>query len=555
MTARLWRFPGGLELPGHKTESCKQESGTAALPDQVVLPLQQHIGAPAEAEVEPGQYVRTGERIARARDFVSAPIHASVSGTVQAVEERPIAHPSGLSAPCVVIASDGEDAWAELQPVADYTAEAASDLRNRIREAGIVGLGGAGFPSAVKLNPGGRPVETLILNGAECEPYITCDDRLMQEEPARILRGMLIMRHALQAQRCIIGVEDNKPAAIAALKAARDELAGTEPAAAAVEVITVPTRYPAGGEKQLIYTLTGKEVPSDGLPIQVGVVCHNVGTATAVERAITEGRPLVDRLVTVTGSAIAEPRVWRVRLGTPVGDLLEERVRNWGDLGEIIVGGPMMGFRLFHHEAPIAKTTNCLLVPAAEELTPAPDPMPCIRCGACQEVCPARLLPQQLYWHARDKDFDKVQDYNLFDCIECGCCAYVCPSHLPLVQYYRFAKTEIWAAEREKKKSDIARARYEFRNERLEREKAEKAARQAEKKKQVNKGDDKKKAAIEAARKRAQEKKEQQGVEPKNTDDSELTEEQKRKVAEARARRGEGAEEEAGTGDATGKGE
>ncbi|MFO8154820.1 MAG: electron transport complex subunit RsxC [Pseudomonadota bacterium] len=516
---RLWRFPGGLELPGHKA-SAEREVREAPLPPELILPLQQHIGDPAEPVVEVGQHVLAGELIARCSEYLGVPVHASTSGTVTAIEERPVAHPSGLRAPCIVIAADGEDTWAEPTPLPDYPSIEPDRLRQHIRKAGIVGLGGAGFPSAVKLNSGGRAVETLILNGAECEPYITCDDRLMRDDAEAILRGLLVMRHALSARHCIIAVEDNKPAAITALKSERARLAHERPEVVEVNIVAVPTRYPAGGEKQLIHTLTGREVPSNGLPVHIGVICHNVGTAAAIHRAVNEGRPLVERLVTITGSAIPDPGVWRVRLGSPIGTLVESRVERREAIGEVIVGGPMMGFRLFHHEAPVVKTNNCLLVPAADEVRRSPEPMPCIRCGACVDVCPARLLPQQLYWYARDKDLDKAQAFNLFDCIECGCCAYVCPSNLPLVQYYRFAKTEIANEERERRKADIARERHEFRQERLEREKAERAARQARKKKAVaeesgdggGQGDDKK-AAIQAAVERAKQKKAQQADE------------------------------------------
>ena len=509
---RLWRFPGGIHPPGHK-ESAEREVAIAPLPATVVLPLQQHIGDPAEPVVEVGQRVLAGELVAKCNEYLGVPVHSSVSGTVVAIEERPVAHPSGLRAPCIVIAADGTDEWVEPRPLTDYASVETTQLRMHIRKAGVVGLGGAGFPSAVKLNPSGRPVETLILNGAECEPYITCDDRLMRDEPEAIIRGLLVMRHALDARRCIIAVEDNKPTALTALKAARARLAAEWPAAVDIGIVAVPTRYPAGGEKQLVYTLTGQEVPSGGLPLHIGVICHNVGTAAAVHRAVNEGYPLTERLVTVTGSAIEEPRVWRVRLGTPIGELIKSQVAANQAIGEVLVGGPMMGYRLYHHEAPLVKTINCLLVPTATEMAPPPEPMPCIRCGACVDACPARLLPQQLYWHARDKNLDKAQDYNLFDCIECGCCAYVCPSNLPLVHYYRFAKTEIAAQERDRRKADIARERHEFRQQRLEREKAERAARQAKKKQAVASdkanggGDSDKQAAIAAAVERARQKK------------------------------------------------
>jgi len=542
MSRRLWHFHGGLHLAAHKDESMREEVLPTRLPSRLVLPLQQHIGEPAEPVVTVGEQVLKGQVVARAHGYVSAPVHASSSGTVVAIEERPVAHPSGLSAPCIVIETDGREKWRRRESrIDDFTALDPSELRNRIREAGIVGLGGAGFPAFIKLNPGTAKVKTLILNGAECEPYITCDAMLMRQRPREIVEGLRIMRHALQAERCLIGIEDNKPRAIEALRQALAEAGLGD-----VEVVAVPTRYPAGGEKQLIKVLTGQEVPSHGLPLNIGVVCHNVGTAAAVYRAIAVGEPLLSRVVTVTGRGVSRPRNLEVLIGTPIGALLAECGPERGDLDRLIMGGPMMGFALHTDEAPVVKTTNCILAATHEDVVPDRPALPCIRCGECTRVCPVDLLPQQLYWHARAKDFDKVQDYNLFDCIECGCCAYVCPSHLPLVQYYRFAKTEIWAKEREKEKADIARRRHEFRQARLEREKAEREARHRQKRealakdKSKGKGADQaaeqsKKAAIKEAMERAKAKRAAAGVTPKNTEN--LSEEQRRQIEQAEARR------------------
>lgn len=537
MARKLYSFHGGLHLEGHKAMSMRSATVPARLPRYLVLPLQQHIGAPAEPLVEVGETVLKGQMIARAEGYVSTPVHASSSGTVIAIEDRPVPHPSGLSARCIVIETDGREAWRERkQRIADYTRLDPSELRNRIRDAGIVGLGGAGFPAFIKLNPGpGAAVQTLILNGAECEPYITCDAMLMQERPEEVLEGARIMQHAIRAEECLIGVEDNKPAAIAALRRAI-AAAGAE----GIEVVPVPTRYPAGGEKQLIEVLTGKEVPSGGLPVHVGVVCQNVATAAAVYRAIIHGEPLISRYVTVTGQGVADPRNLEVLLGTPVADLLAQAKRE-PQIDRLIMGGPMMGFALGTDQVPVSKTTNCILASAPGELPTADAALPCIRCGACMEVCPARLLPQQLYWHARAQEFDKVQDYHLFDCIECGCCAQVCPSHLPLVQYYRYAKTEIWAQERDKRSADLARRRHEFRQARLERELREKEERQRQKKAALKQSEgeskekDAKQAAIQAALERAQAKRAQSGVQARNTDN--LSEAQQRAIAAAEERR------------------
>ena len=467
---QIWPFPGGLHLDEHKAESTGTPIRVAPIPPLLIHPLQQHIGAPAKARVVVGEKVLRGQPIAEADGYVSAPVHAGSSGTVIAIEERPVPHPSGLSAMCIVIETDGEDRplpQPEWPPHADYTELEPQELRQRVRRAGIAGLGGAAFPSFIKLNPG-RPVSTLILNGAECEPYISCDQMLMAERAEEIVAGAGVILHSIKAPKCLIGVEDNKPDSIRALR----EAAQADPR---IEVVVVPTKYPQGGEKQLIMALTGKEVPSLGLPLDIGIVCHNVGTAAAVWRAVTRAQPLISRVVTVAGGGVAQPQNFEVRLGTPAQFLIDlaggER-----DAARLIMGGPMMGFALRSAEVPVIKATNCLLLPTAEDVKPEAAAMPCIRCGACVDVCPAQLLPQQLYWHSRAREFDKAQEYALFDCIECGCCAQVCPSQIPLVQYYRFAKTEIWAEEREKRKADAARERHEARKLRLEREEAEREA-------------------------------------------------------------------------------
>ncbi|NBC12853.1 MAG: electron transport complex subunit RsxC [Gammaproteobacteria bacterium] len=509
---RLWHFHGGIHLPDEKALSNAGASVAAPLPTQLVVPLQQHIGAPSQACVGVGDQVKKGQVLAKPQGYVSAPVHAPSSGTVVAVEPRQVPHPSGLSAPCVVIATDGDDAWGELPaPLPDFAQQDPAELRERIRLSGIVGMGGASFPSSVKLNPGpDQPIETLVINGAECEPYITCDDLLMRERAADIVDGIRVMLHILGTQRCLVGIEDNKPKALAAMREAAQQANEQDGAAGRIKVMEIPTLYPSGGEKQLIKILTGKEVPSHGIPAQIGIVCQNVGTACAVADAVLRGRPLIERYVTVTGRGVGKPQNYRVRIGTPAADLVAASGGYTGALEKLVVGGPMMGFRIDSDAVPITKAANCLLALTPGESPDPGEPQPCIRCGRCAEVCPANLLPQQLYWHARAKDLDKVQDYNLFDCIECGCCAVVCPSHIPLVQYYRFAKTESWAREREKRAAEHARERHAAKEARLERLEREKKAKMRKKKEAVApKGgkDDDKQAAIKAARERAAAKK------------------------------------------------
>ena len=471
---KLFRFPGGVHMPDHKQLTRDQPIDTAPLPPRLYLPIQQHIGEPAEPIVHVGERVGKGQVIARAGGFISAPVHAASSGTVVAIERRPYPHPSGLNARCIVIETDGEDRWIPgLRPIPDERGEDPGALRALIREAGIVGLGGAGFPTFIKLHPGReQAVDTLIINGAECEPYITADDALMRTRPEWVVDGMHVMRHALQARECIIGIEDNKPEAYERMRA---EVARLDDPT--VRVVRVPTHYPSGGEKQLIRVLTGKVVPSGGIPLQVGVICHSVSTSVAVCRAIRLGQPLYERIVTVTGQGIARPRNLRVLLGTPIRDLVEF----CGGLDEgferMIVGGPMMGFALPDDRAPVIKSTNCLIAATAAELPENRPEMPCIRCGECARHCPMQLLPQQLYWHSRARAFDKASEYRLVDCIECGSCSYVCPSQIPLVHYFRFAKNRLQQQKIERQHADAARERVGAREARLARQKNEKAER------------------------------------------------------------------------------
>lgn len=545
MIARLFAFLGGVHLPPFKDISTSTPIKTAKLPEQLIIPLHQHIGASAIPIIEVGQHVLKGQKIAKADGYVSAPVHAPTSGRIEAIEDRPIPHPSGMAAPCIVLIPDGEDEWIELAPHGkDYRQMDPSELRNLVRQAGIVGLGGAGFPTYIKHNPGPEGhIETLILNGAECEPFITCDDMLMRERPLEILAGLAIIKHAVGAKNCIIAIEDNKPQAIESLQNAL----ATNPIEN-TEVVSVPTLYPAGSEKQLIQTLIGKQIPKNGLPVHIGVVCQNVGTCAAVYRAIEYGEPLISRIVTVTGDVV-RPCNLEVPIGMPMDELIQQCGSTTGSLRRLIIGGPMMGFAMRQTNIPIIKTTNCVLIDAAqnEKFQPRKPVMPCIRCGSCAEACPVFLLPQQLYWYSKSQELDKLQDYHVFDCIECGCCDYVCPSQIPLVQYYRHAKAEIWKRERENEKSSRARDRHEFRLFRLEREKQEKAAKHKQKKAELNQPktesstpadenlNDPKKAAILAAMERVKAKKSQQNVQPKNTEN--LTTTQQKQVEEANERR------------------
>ena len=533
-TGRLHQFHGGLKLAGQRELTASAPVAPAGIPATLILPLLQHIGEPAECLVRPGDQVLKGQMIARPVGNVSAPVHAPSSGTVATVEERPVPHPSGLPATCIVIETDGEDRW-ETAPVtgADYLQEEPTELLGQIRQSGIVGLGGAGFPTQVKLDKGQHNIDLLVINGAECEPYISCDNRLLQERAAEVIEGIRILNHIVRPATCIIALEDHMHAAGQALTTALS----TAPESG-IRVVEVPTIYPTGGERQLIRVLTGREVPSQGLPADIGVICQNVGTAAAIYDAVARGRPLLSRIVTVSGTGVTRPGNFEALIGTPVSHLIAASGGYTRDVERLLIGGPMMGYAIGSDAVPVIKTTNCILAVTRDEMPAPPPAQPCIRCGKCTEVCPADLLPQQLYWYARSSNHDAAQDYDLFDCIECGCCAYVCPSHIPLVQYYRHAKTAIWAQEKQTRASDIARQRHEARLARLERIKQERAERLASKKRALSKdagGDDPKQAAIQAALERVKRKKEQASLAPQNTDN--LTPVQQQLINDADRRR------------------
>ena len=530
----LHTFHGGLQLPGHREVTAATPITAAGIPPLLILPLQQHIGEPAECQVKPGDHVCKGQVLAKAPAAFSVPIHASSSGTVIAVEERPVPHPSGLPANCVVIETDGKDSYQQTARSAiDYTQMEPASLCEHIRQAGIVGMGGAGFPTQIKLCNRKQKIELLLINAVECEPYISCDNRLLQERAAEVVEGVRIMRHGVQPDACIIAIEDHMPEAEQALRAALE--AANE---SAITLTRVPDLYPSGGERQLIKVLTGREVPSQGFPADIGIICQNAGTAAAVYNAIVKQQPLLSRIVTVTGEGITHPQNFDTLLGTPVSHLIAAAGGYTEDIERLLIGGPMMGFAVHTDSVPIIKTTNCILAVTHEEMPAPPPAQPCIRCSKCTDVCPADLLPQQLYWFTRSNNYDAAQDYNLFDCIECGCCAYVCPSHIPLVQYYRHAKTEIWSQEVQKKAADIARSRHESRQFRLERIKQERAERMAKKKRALSSdggSKDAKKAAIQAALDRVKQKKEQTDSTPKNVDN--LTPEQQQLIDAADRRR------------------
>ncbi|AXS79944.1 electron transport complex subunit RsxC [Dechloromonas sp. HYN0024] len=464
----------GVHPEDHKRPAADVPLRLFPSPERVFMPLHQHVGGAARPVVLVGQKVRKGELIAEAQGNISAPIHAPVSGTISAVGEVTAPHPSGLPFKAITIDSDGQNRWLEAEPLADPFAAAPEEIARRAALAGVVGLGGATFPSAVKFALGKRlKVSTLIVNGGECEPYLSSDDRIMRDFPEMVVDGARLIMHSIGASEALVGIEDNKPEAIAAMRVA----AAAYPE---VKIRPVPARYPMGSDKQLIQTLTGKEVPSDARAAEVGVLVHNVSTCAAVHKAIRLAQPLVERIVTLNGGAIVTPGNVYAPLGTMIGELLAF-VGLKEAPSRLILGGPMMGTPLLHDRIPIVKGASGILAFDAAEAF-VPDAGPCIRCGNCTKACPMGLLPLEMAARIKVGDLEGAEAYALGDCISCGCCAYVCPSHIPLVQYFSHAKGELTAAERTKLRTDATKRLAEAKTARVERENREKAEAAAKRK-------------------------------------------------------------------------
>lgn len=440
------KFQGGIH-PQYRKETASLAIETLPLLERYVVPVTQHLGAPGRVLVAKGDLVGKGQPLSEPQGFVSVPVHAPTSGRVTAVKELP--HPLGRLMLAVEIEPDGEDAiWDGIRPVGDWRALEPDVIKSAIRDAGVVGMGGATFPTHVKLSPpADKPIEFLILNGAECEPYLTADHRVMLEQAADVMEGVGLMMRVLGVKKAYVGIENNKPDADAALRAAC-------PADIDVEFVLLETKYPQGSEKHLIYALTGRAVPSGGLPMDVGCVVQNVGTAVACLEAVRDGLPMIERVATVTGAGIHVPRNVRARVGTPLIDVLAFCGGVTPDIGKVIFGGPMMGAGQFDMAVPVLKGTSGVLCLREDEVAQF-EGGPCIRCGHCVDVCPMGLVPSALGLLSERYRFEEMGDGHVVDCIECGSCAYVCPSHRPLVQLFKRGKVE-WREILEKRKAAAA---------------------------------------------------------------------------------------------------
>jgi electron transport complex protein RnfC len=469
---KIPKIRGGVHPEPRKESTADQAIDTAfPLPPMLYLPLQQHVGQPAEPVIKVGDHVLKGQLLAVSQGNISAPVHAPTSGTIVDIMDYPAAHPSMLPTPTLLLEPDGEDRWIDLPAEIDPFSLDPEEISLRVGAAGVVGLGGAAFPSKVKLNLGRRTqIQTLLINGGECEPYLTCDDRLMRERARQIVDGILIMLHGLGCEKSIVGIEDNKPEAYEAMREAAAALSQGK-----VEVAQVPSLYPMGWDKQLIRYLTGKEVPAGGRATDVGVLMHNVGTAYAVQQAIRYRKPLISRIITVSGGAVGAPRNVEAPLGTPLASLLAHCGYQPEDAARYIMGGPMMGDALPHPNVPLVKGACGILALTREEIA-ASDAKSCIRCSRCVNVCPVGLLPLEMMTRIRAGQLEASLNYGLKDCINCGSCSYACPSEIPLVHYFKYANGELLTRDQANHKADQTKKLSEEKLARQARQKAEAAA-------------------------------------------------------------------------------
>ena len=424
--------PYGVKVPESKLSE-KIPIEPAPLPEKVIIPLQQNIGAPCQALVKRGDKVLTGQKIGDSEKFVSAPVHATVSGEISGTT-MVVNPPTGALIESLIITSDGKDEWVKLSPPKHPEKLSAKEILERIREAGLVGLGGAAFPTHVKLSPPkGKEIDTVILNGCECEPFVTSDHRIMLEYGEQVLSGLNIISRVLSPQSVYIAIEDNKEDAIDHMEKMIEKLKLT-----GFRIAPLKSKYPMGAEKTLIEMILGREVPIGGLPLDVGVVVHNVSTAKAIHDAVVSGKPLIERVITVTG-AVKHPKNLLTRFGTPLRSLIEYCGGMDDRANKVILGGPMMGIAQFDLDFPAVKGTNSILVTESAPLRE----QDCISCGQCIEICPMRLMPTLLARYAKASRYDECKENYIDDCFECGACTYACPANIPLVQYIKVAKKEL----------------------------------------------------------------------------------------------------------------
>lgn len=499
---RLYSFPGGLKLRHHKQVACEQPVARPPLPPRLIVPLRQHQGPAGRLLVAAGDPVVRGQPLTAADDDFQVPVHTPASGRVESIEEHPVLHPPGTSGPCCVIRADPDGADLEPRRLHDWEDAHPRAITDHLRAAGLSGLGGAEFPTAAKLRGKFAPVHTLILNGSECEPWIACDEMLMRERADAIVTGGRILARAAGAERIVIAIEDR----MGTVHRSFERVLPDQDPDDMVRVVQVTTIYPEGGERQLIQVLTGHEVPFDGLPQDLGVVCLNVATAAAARDAVVDGVPVIERVITVTGPGIKRPCNLLAAIGTPVAHLVAAAGGYQDDVERLVLGGPLSGLPIADDRAPVTKGTNCILALTRADVIRTQPVLPCINCGECVRVCPARLLPQSLYHALRGGDLDSARELNLHDCIECGCCAQVCPSHIPLVDAYRAGKVELRRQGIEEARARRARGRHEARTERLEKETQRRRQRREAREARLSRPDAAREelhAAIDRARERA----------------------------------------------------
>lgn len=465
----LYSFKGGLQLKHHKAYTLDNPLAVSSIPDKLYMSLRINRGNICRPIIAIGDKVLKGQIIANPDTNNGCFIHASTSGTITEISEKPTASPDADIATVIEITTDKKDQWCKLPQFNDIESMTANDIIDAVKKAGLTGMGGAGFPTHLKYS--GQKISTLVVNGAECEPYISCDQQLMMDSPQALIDGIELMLKASGAKQAIFALEDQ----VGGIKSTIEKLIKYNNIEN-ITVIKVPTIYPAGGEKQLIKVLTGLEVPSGGLPLNLGIIVQNVGTIKALYDFIMHGKPLIERIITVAGDGIKQPQNFKTLIGTPINHLLQLADFDKENTHRLIIGGPMMGYAMPTSNIGIDKTSNCILALSEENTKHHGDTLPCIRCGECVNVCPANLLPQQLHWYIKGGNLEKAREHHVFDCIDCGACAWVCPSQIKLVDYYRYAKSELKYLDFKRKKADESQLRHEQRENRLQSLKDERIA-------------------------------------------------------------------------------